>query len=127
MLIVNFTAWKSTYILATLIVLSIVFAFLMPQTQESKNIRLYEAVIENNVTKARIMIDKGAKRNILLPSGYPLLSLAIEYENEAMMDLLMLDAANLSRTYKGYRFIEHAAKKKNKKLLDKIIEALEKG
>lgn len=126
MLLVNFKAWKSSVILAALVTVSLLFAFVMPETQRSKNLRLYEAVVENNVTKASKVVEEGAETKILLPTGFPLISLAIEYENEEMLKLLMLDAQSLSLKYKGYSIIDHAAQKKNKKLLKMIVHALEK-
>ena len=122
---VNYKAWKSSYILLALVVLSLLFAFVMPQPQKFKNQDLYKAVVENNVTKAQQLIKQGAEINILLPKGFPLISLAIEYENEKMLSLLMLDASELSRKYKGYSIIDHAAQKKNKNLLKMIVKALE--
>ena len=126
MLMVNYRAWKSSYILVTLVVLTLLFALVMPQPQKFKNQDLFDAVVENNVTKAKALIAKGAEVNILLPTGFPLISLAIEYENEKMLSLLMLDAADLSRKYKGYDIIDHAAGKKNKNLLKMIVQALER-
>lgn len=125
MLMVNYKAWKSTYILLTLVLLTLIFAFFMPQPQKFKNQDLYDAVLENNTTKAKALIANGAEINILLATGFPLLSLAIEYENEEMLSLLMLDPDDLSRDYKGYSIIEHAAKKKNKNILKKIVQVLE--
>jgi len=126
MLLVNFKAWKSSVIVAALIVVTLLFAFVVPPTQKSKNIKLYEAVVENNTTKARAWIDQGAEVEILLPTGFPLISLAIEYENEEMLKLLMLDAQSLSIKYKGYSIIDHAAQKKNRNLLKMIVQALQR-
>ena len=126
MLLVNFKAWKSSVIVAALIVVTLLFAFVVPPTQKSKNIKLYEAVVENNTTKARAWIDQGAEVEILLPTGFPLISLAIEYENEEMLELLMLDAQSLSIKYKGYSIIDHAAQKKNRNLLKMIVQALQR-
>jgi len=126
MLLVNFKAWKSSAILGALVLLTLLFAFVMPESQRSKNLSLYEAVVENNVTKVRLLIEKGADINILLPKGFPLISLAIEYENEDMVTLLMLDASSLARRYKGYSIIDHAAQKKNRNILKLVVDALER-
>ena len=127
MLMVQFKAWKNTHIFLGLLLLSLVAMMIAPQTQPSKNLYLYEAVVENNVTKAKIYIDKGADVELLLPKGFPLISVAIEYENSEMLKLLMLDKKGLSRTYKdGYTIIDHAASKSNKALLALLLEALER-
>ena len=126
MLLVNFKSWKSSYILVALVVITLIFAFLMPQTQKMKNLDLYEAVVENNITKARQSIQNGAQTDLLLPQGYPLLSLAIEYENQEMLSLLIKDVTPLKREYKNYNIITHVSQKKNKKMVTLIVEALEK-
>ena len=126
MLLVNFKSWKSSYILVALVVITLFFAFLMPQTQKSKNLELYAAVVENNITQARQSIQKGAQTDLLLPQGYPILSVAIEYENQEMLALLLKDETPLKREYEGYNMITHASQKKNKNLLILIVEALEK-
>ena len=125
MLLVNFKKWKNRDILLALVVITLLFAFFMPQTQRSKNMDLYNAVVENNVTKVKQWIEKGAEKNLLLPKGFPLISVAIEYENEAMVELLMLDTEDLIRDYKGYRIMDHMAKKNNKKILQLMVKALE--
>jgi hypothetical protein len=124
MLLVNFKKWSNTNIFIALVLITVVFAFFMPQSQRSKNIKLYEAVLENNITRAQHWIDKGAQKNLLLPKGIPLISLAIEHENAAMVTLLMLEKEDLSRDYKGYHIIEHAIKKDNKKILEMMIKTL---
>ena len=126
MLLVNFKSWKSSYILASLVVITLFFAFLMPQTQKSKNLELYAAVVENNITQARQSIKKGAQIDLLLPQGYPIISVAIEYENPEMLELFLKDVAPLKREYKDYNIMTHASQKKNKKMVTLLVEALEK-
>ena len=126
MLLVNFKKWSNTHIFLALVIISILFALFMPQTQYSKNLNLYEAVVENNITKAQMWINKGAEKNLLLPKGFPLISVAIEYDNEAMVSLLMLSSQELTRDYKGYRIMDHAMKKDNKEILGLLIKTLEK-
>jgi hypothetical protein len=125
MLLVEFRAWKNWHILVALVLLSIATYYITPKTQYSKNLHLYDAVVENNFTKASLMVKEGAETNILLPTGYPLISVAIEYENVEMTKLLMLDAEALSLDYKGYRIVDHAAQKKNRKILEMISKSLE--
>ena len=126
MLLVNFKKWSNTHIFLALVIISILFALFMPYTQYSKNLNLYEAVVENNITKAQMWINKGAEKNLLLPKGFPLISVAIEYDNEAMVSLLMLSSQELTRDYKGYRIMDHAMKKDNKEILGLLIKTLEK-
>lgn len=126
MLMVNYKAWKSSAILAVLVIFTLLFAFVMPESQKSKNLSLYEAVLENNTTKAEKLIANGAEKEILLPTGYPLISLAIEYENEEMLKLLMLDAQSLAHKYKAYSIIDHAVQKKNRNILKMIVQALQR-
>ncbi len=126
MLLVNFKKWDNRTIFITLFVLTLLFALFMPQTQVSKNSKLFEAVMENNVSKAALWIDKGAQKNISIPKGFPLISIAVEFENLTMIKLLMLGKEELMRDYKGYKIMDHVIKTKNKEIIELFIAALEK-
>ncbi len=127
MILANFSSWKPTYIIITLILFTLFFATLMPRTQEDKNRALLKAVLENNVTKAHHELADGAQKEALLPAGFPLISLAIEKENVEMAKLLMLEPKALVATYKGYKIMEHVIEKKNAKMLQLFVDALNRS
>jgi len=102
--------------------MSVIFVF-VPPFQKTKNKALYYAVAKNDLTKARFEIEQGAKRNLLLDNGLPLISLAIEFENQEMVKLLLDESIDLKREYaKGYWIMEHAKEKQNPKLLDIFVQ-----
>ena len=124
-LVRHFQSWKIPSIVFTLVVLSLVFMF-VPPTQSMKNRVLYQAVSENNVTKASKVIKEGAQTNIQLPGGLPLISLAIEYENAELVKLLLSDDLNVSADYSGYVMMEHALEKNNKDIVLLLVEHIKK-
>ena len=122
-LVRHFKSWKVPSILGALVLLSLIFLF-VPPTQSMKNRALYQAVRENNITKAIISIQEGAQTQLLLPGGLPLISLAIEFENEKLVELLVNEDLNISYNYDGYHIMEHALEKKNKSIILLLMKYL---
>lgn len=116
-ILARFKRWKTPYIFAALIVISIIFVYI-PPTQSSLNRSLYWAVVRADYGKAKSEIEAGAQRNILLPNHLPLISLAIESNQTQWVALLLDESIDLNRTYaEGYRILEHAKEKGNPAML----------
>ncbi len=125
-LLANFKSWKISYIFIALVIMSVIFVF-VPPFQKTKNKALYYAVAKNDLQKVKFELDHGANKNLILDTGLPLISIAIELENIEMVKLLLDETIDLNRSYaKGYWIVEHAKEKNNPELLDVFVESNKK-
>lgn len=121
----KFYQWRPLHIIVALIVIS-GLAFFLPLTQTQKNEELFNAVVENNMTKADYWVKQGAQTYLLTPAGVPLLSVAIEYQNPVLFKLLAGCRIDYARHYKnGYNLMEHAIDKGNVTIIKLIIKQIE--
>ena len=122
----KFYQWRPLYIIIALFVIS-ALAFFLPLTQTQKNEALFKAVVENNTTKVKYWIDQGAQTNLLTPAGVPLLSLAIEYENEALFKLLASCKIDYAKRYRNdYTLMEHAIEKNAVTFIKLIVKHIDR-